>query len=174
MKRRDVLRRTTVALGAGATAGCLSDRSGADGNRETTDDAGTTDATRTAPAEPTIKGTGTASWNTACRSSSDEESAEVTFLRDESRVRVQGSVVLPDPCHEAVLGDGWSVDDAYENGVLVVPVGAAEKEDAGACSQCTAITDYGISVDFEDGVPATVRVDHVTTGDRRTITTASR
>ena len=196
MRRRDLLRRTTAALAVGAAAGCLSQpdeaggEDGSDGETATEANDGETTAgetettteeteTTTEESETTaedtettggddagIRSTSMAGSEAECRSADDEESAAVTF--DDGRVDVSGAVALPDPCHASSLAAA-----EYGDGELLIAVGAGQ-DDAGTCVQCTAIADYEATVTVDDGGPATVRVEHRTMGETRTISTASR
>lgn len=193
MKRRDLLRRTTAALAVGAAAGCLSEGDGSAGDGETTDEAdgdtesstdrettadpGTradeetdseteTSTDSTGSETPTIRDRGIGTYEAECLAAEDEERASVAF--DDHRIDVEGAVTLPDPCQEPTLAAA-----EYDGDALVVTVGASSGDDAEMCTQCTAIAEYLIRIGFDEGVPSSVRVEHETTGETRTITTAS-
>lgn len=186
MKRRDLLRRTTAALAVGVAGGCLSrpdeasGGDGGDGGETSTQQDGTQTSAETTTGEtertertdesenatPTVRERGVATYEAECASESDEEAASVTF--DDHRIDVEGVVALPDPCHGPELAA-----DGYDGETLVVTVGAAS-EDAEMCTQCTAVAEYLIRLGFDEGTPASVRVEHRTMGETRTITDTSR
>lgn len=168
MKRRDLIRRTTAALTVGATAGCLSESDDAasedDGDREsTTDDEETT----TGSDDAAVRATSMSASEAECQSADGEESAEVTF--GDGQVVVSGAVSLPDPCHTPALAAAEYDGD----GELLVAVDAGQTGSE-ACTQCTGIAEYEATVSFDGEGPTTVRVEHRTMGETRTITDTSR
>ncbi|WP_135533939.1 hypothetical protein [Halostella pelagica] len=189
MKRRDVLRRTSVAaaVAVGAGAGCLSDPDDGgndDGSTETdeTDNGETSQDTTTEATddEETNRETTTeeaagggasdvtarsiSTTNTDCQSSGDSETASVSF--GDGQVDLSGVVSAPDPCHEAAFESA-----KYDGDEFVVVIGVASN--GKACMQCVGVVEYEGSVGFEEGVPETVTVKHRRQEETTTVTTAS-
>ncbi|PSQ58060.1 hypothetical protein BRD18_06600 [Halobacteriales archaeon SW_7_71_33] len=67
-------------------------------------------------------------------------------------------------------GDGGS----YDAGADALTVTVAVSAEDGVCATCTGVLEYEATVDFDGGLPGTVRVRHAD-GDRtETVTTVSR
>lgn len=135
LSRRRVL--GSLAIGSAALAGCLS--VGASDDREPVDDVRSQDIT-------TVE--------TSCAGMDDEESSvEVA----DSTIDVEGVIIGPNPCHEAVI-KGVSL----EGDTLVVSIAVeSDLADGGACMECVGKISYEATVKVDDDVEFDdVRVDH--------------
>ncbi|WP_336363903.1 hypothetical protein [Halalkalicoccus salilacus] len=81
-------------------------------------------------------------------------------------VRVSGTIIVPDPCHDGVLR---TVEHDRESGVLRIVVGA--EPTGGFCVQCVAAIDYEFTATLDECLERVV-VCHEGGEERREITTA--
>ena len=158
MKRRDLL--CAVAAGTvGGLAGCVASSKPSDGG----DAGGDDDTTTRAP--PTLVGGDLTSVETDCADGDGGDAASVEF---DDAVDVDGTVETPNPCYDA------SLEHSYDAGADALTVTVAVSAEDGVCVTCTGVLEYEATVDFDGGLPGTVRVRHAD-GDRtETVTTVSR
>lgn len=102
----------------------------------------------------------------ACAGRTDGDDATVEFA--DERVRVDGTIRTPTPCHALELA-GASYDEARD--LLAVTVAVGEQE-ADTCADCLGAADYEAEIDLEGRYPARVAVVHVNGDQRQRITTA--
>lgn len=150
MQRRAFL----AAAGAVVAAGCT--RSGDGGG------SGTTTTTRT---RPSVASSSFAVEDVSCGT----KSASASVSWSDVAVSVDGVLSVPSPCHTGVLDEVSYDADADE---LVVRVASTKAKET--CVQCLADVSYTASVEFADGLPGRVRVEHRSKGGTRTVTTVSK
>lgn len=92
---------------------------------------------------------------------------EATVARRGRTVRVSGTMIVPDPCHDGVLR---TAEHDRESGVFRIVVGAEPTD--GFCVQCVAAIDYEFTATV-DGCPERVVVYHEGGDERKEITTVS-
>lgn len=165
MKRRDVLKGVGALGGLGMVTGCLSETGGTGGGE-------TTETTEPPTSEqPSISMTNEQIETTEKNCKSSEPGADVTYKTDANAVAIDGILEASDPCHTAEFKDS-----AYDTAANELSVDVkAKAEDVGACQQCVGEIHYTAEVSFENGLPATVTVNHVgMDGDTATVAESSR
>lgn len=115
-----------------------------------------------ARAAPAVRNTRFRAADAEC--TSRDEGATVTCRG--RTVRVSGTMIVPDPCHDGVLR---TVEHDRESGEFRIVVGAEPTD--GFCVQCVAAIDYEFTA-MVDGCLERVVVYHEGGEDRREITTA--
>lgn len=120
----------------------------------------TTAAEETTPASDDVDTTFHAG-DAECTSRTDHEATVSCWGQT---VRAEGTIVVPDPCHDAVLR---TAEYSREREDLRVVVGAAPTGEV--CVQCLAAIDYEVTVTVEDGAPGTVSVHHGDGAEQTTV-----
>jgi len=161
MKRRDLLRGAVAAGTVGGLAGCVTDSEPSDDG----DAGGDDDTTTRAP--PTLVGGDLTSVETDC-ADGDGDGGDAASVEFDDAVDVDGTVETPNPCYDAGL------EHTYDAGTDALTVTVTVSAEDGVCATCTGVLEYEATVDFDGGLPGTVRVRHAD-GDRtETVTTVSR
>lgn len=181
MRRRDILRRTGAAVGAGLLAGCL-DRAGNlpggsapdDGNESSgnpdngSSDDGPDDGTTTE--RPSVSDRSIEVVDAGCGNEIDG-TASVEFDRAGDAVVVTGTINGRNACEKPRLE---AVDLAAESRELSVTVGTKKGDDAMGCAECITEIEYRATLSFDGSLPESVKVVHKSLGETTTVTTASR
>lgn len=168
MKRRTLLRAAAVA-GTGVLAGCANtgpDAGGpSDGDGST--DSPTDSPTRSPTESPTpTEGSGSGSREVTARSfevleqSCGEGENSATVERGDDRVVVEGTIRGSNTCYTAELERA-----EYDSGAdrLTVAVRSYEhtpEDETPACGQCIVDINYRATVEFNNGTPDEVTVQH--------------
>lgn len=98
----------------------------------------------------------------------NQDDDEATVARKGRTIRVAGTIIVPDPCHDAVLRTAEYDQESEEFQIVI----GAERTD-GFCIQCLAASDYELTARIVDGYPERVVVYHEVGDERKKITAVS-
>ncbi len=105
-------------------------------------------------------------------SCSMEDEAEVRYV--DEVIEVEGRVRTPNPCYglEIASVELRNAKDFGENDgdVLVLTI-RATKQQGDVCTSCVGSVPYTATIDVENEYPSNVRVNHISMGEERTVTT---
>ena len=159
MNRRKFLRRTS-AVGALGLAGCTgagNPQDGGDGSDggdggaggDNTTPSDTPTETQTPP--PTVTDYDIRTLDSRCQSGDET----VSINKGDSTVTISGVLTASNPCHEAMLN---AVSYTGDSDTLRVNVGVESTDEV--CVDCVGAIEYEATVEFADGLPASVTVSH--------------
>jgi len=118
-------------------------------------------------ARPEVATTNVDVTDRGCATDSD---ASATLAYDGERVRVDGTFIASNPCHELSIATA-TYSDERRTATVVVDATHPDK----ACQDCIGALDYQATVDFDHDLPDHVHLHHRDAdGDTERVATASR
>ncbi|NHN42544.1 hypothetical protein G9C85_13030 [Halorubellus sp. JP-L1] len=104
-------------------------------------------------ARPEVASTSVDATNRGC-ASDDEDTATIAY--DGERVRVDGTFVASNPCHELAIADA-GYDEKSRTATLVLDATAPDGE---ACQDCVGAIEYAANIKYDRDLPEEVVVVH--------------